>query len=62
MQSFRTEIDAQACNVSYAVMHSYANELFAIDVAGDDLLLAVLKMLNCIKERQQFPKAFESVT
>ena len=37
----------------------YANELFAITVAGDDLLLAVLKLLNCIKDRQQFPKAFE---
>ena len=38
----------------------YANELFAITVAGDDLLLAVLKLLNCIKDRQQFPKAFEN--
>ena len=37
----------------------YANELFAITVAGDDLLLAVLKLLNCIKDQQQFPKAFE---
>ena len=37
----------------------YANELFAITVAGDDLLLAVLKLLNCIKDRQQFPKAFK---
>ena len=37
----------------------YANELFAIKVAGDDLLLAVLKLLNCIKDRQQFPKSFE---
>ena len=37
----------------------YANELFAITVAGDDLLLAVLKLLNCIKDRQQFPKSFE---
>ena len=37
----------------------YANELFAITVAGDDLLLAVLKLLNCIKDRQQFPKSLE---
>ena len=37
----------------------YANELFAITVAGDDLLLAVLKLLNCIKDQQQFPKAFD---
>ena len=37
----------------------YANELFAITVAGDDLMLAVLKLLNCIKDRQQFPKSFE---
>ena len=37
----------------------YANKLFAMDVAGDDLLLAVLKLLNCIKDKQQFPKAFE---
>ena len=26
----------------------YANELFALEVAGDDLLLAVFKLLNCI--------------
>ena len=37
----------------------YANELFAITVAGDDLLLAVLKLLNSIKDQQQFPRAFE---
>ena len=37
----------------------YANELFAITVAGDDLMLAVLKLLNCIKDRQQLSKSFE---
>ena len=30
----------------------YANELFAITIAGDDLLLAVLILLNSIKDRQ----------
>ena len=36
----------------------YANELFTLHVAGEDLQLALLKMLNLIKEKQQFPKAF----
>ena len=35
----------------------YANELFMISIAGDDLQLAVLKLLNMIKDKQQFPKA-----
>ena len=37
----------------------YANELFMLSVAGDDLLLAVLKLLNKIKEKQEFPDALE---
>ena len=35
----------------------YANKLFMLSVAGDDLQLAVLKMLNVIKDKQQFPEA-----
>ena len=35
----------------------YANELFMLSVAGDDLQLALLKMLNVIKDKQQFPEA-----
>ena len=35
----------------------YANEMFMLSVAGDDLQLAVLKLLNMIKEKQQFPEA-----
>ena len=35
----------------------FANELFMLKVAGDDLLLAVLKLLNKIKEKQEFPEA-----
>ena len=37
----------------------YANEIFTLSVAGSDLLLALLKMLNRIKQSQQFSKAFE---
>ena len=37
----------------------YANELFTLSVAGDDLQMAVLMLLNEVKEKQQFPKAFE---
>ena len=37
----------------------YANELFMLSVAGDDLLLAVLKLCNKIKQKQTFPKALE---
>ena len=37
----------------------YANELFALSVAGDDLQLAVLKLMNLIKQKQMFPKNFE---
>ena len=35
----------------------YANEVFMLSVAGDDLQLAVLKLLNIIKDKQQFPEA-----
>ena len=37
----------------------YANELFTLSVAGDDLQKAVLKLMNLIKQKQIFPKAFE---
>ena len=37
----------------------YANELFTLSVAGDDLQMAVLMLLNEVKAKQQFPKAFE---
>ena len=35
----------------------YANEIFMISVAGEDLQLAVLKMCNIIKEQPCFPEA-----
>ena len=35
----------------------YANKIFMISVAGDDLQLAVFKLLNLIKDKQQFPEA-----
>ena len=38
----------------------YANELFTISVAGDDLLEALLKLLNMIKDRQEYPKALSN--
>ena len=37
----------------------YTNELFTLTVAGSDLKLALLKLLNLIKDKQQFPQAFE---
>ena len=37
----------------------YANELFMLSVAGDDLQLAVLNFMNLIKKKQQFPKLLE---
>ena len=40
----------------------YANELFTLSVAGSDMVLALLKLLNRIKDEQQFPKAFEDCT
>ena len=39
--------------------HGWANELFKEGVAGTDLKLAVLKLMNLIKERQTYPKALE---
>ena len=39
--------------------HGYCNELFKEDVAGDDLKLAVLKLMNRIKKDQIFPKCME---
>ena len=38
----------------------YANELFKKGVAGSDLKLALLKLMNLIKQRQQYPEAMES--
>ena len=37
----------------------YINEIVKEQVAGDDLLLAVLKLMNMIKTKQQYPKTFE---
>ena len=37
----------------------YANEIFKEGAAGTDLVEAVLKLMNLIKERQQFPKVME---
>ena len=30
----------------------YANEIFTLEVVGEDLLVGLLKLLNCIKEKQ----------
>ena len=35
----------------------FANELFTLTVAGQDLFEAVLRVLNLIKEKQRFPEA-----
>ena len=37
----------------------YANEIFHSDVAGGDLKLAILKMMNRIKDEQKYPTALE---
>ena len=37
----------------------FANEIFKDDVAGTDLLKAVLKLMNLMKEKQVFPKVLE---
>ena len=37
----------------------YANKIFKEEVAGTDLLEAVLKIMNMIKNRQQYPKILE---
>ena len=37
----------------------FCNELFKEEVAGNDLLKAVLKLMNLIKEKQTYPKAME---
>ena len=37
----------------------YANEIFRPEVAGDDLQLAILKLMNKIKYDQTYPKALE---
>ena len=39
--------------------HGLANELFKEEVAGTDLKLAVLKLMNTIKKTQKYPEAFE---
>ena len=36
-----------------------ANEIFKPDVAGSDLKLAILKLMNCIKDEQVYPKCLE---
>ena len=37
----------------------HANELFKEEVAGDDMMLAVLKLMNMIKQRLQYPELLE---
>ena len=37
----------------------YANEIFRSEVAGSDLKIAILKLMNKIKETQVFPEALE---
>ena len=39
--------------------YGYANELFRPGTAGEDLKLAILKMMNRIKTEQVFPEAME---
>ena len=36
-----------------------ANQLFKDDTAGSDFKLAILKLMNMIKDRQEYPKAME---
>ena len=39
--------------------YGLANELFMPGVAGDDLKLAILKLMNKIKEEQKYPQCLE---
>ena len=39
--------------------HGLANELFKEGVAGTDLMLAVVKLMNLIKDTQKYPEALE---
>jgi hypothetical protein len=39
--------------------HGFCNELFRPEVAGDDLILALLKLMNRIKTDQVFPECME---
>ena len=39
--------------------HDYTNELFKNDVAGADLKLATLKLMNKIKDQQKIPKCMQ---
>ena len=39
--------------------HGLVNELFKEETAGDDLKLAILKLMNRIKEEQLYPKCLE---
>ena len=39
--------------------YGLANDLFRPGVAGDDLKLAVLKLMNKIKEEQKYPECLE---
>ena len=45
-------------NKSRDALH-YANELFKEGVAGSDLKLALLKFMNLIKDRQEYPEALQ---
>ena len=38
---------------------SYAYEIFKESIAGDDLLQAVLNLMNCIKTQQKYPTALK---
>ena len=37
----------------------YINKIFKPDVCGDDLKLAILKLMNKIKEKQEYPTCLE---
>ena len=36
----------------------YINEIFKPDVCGEDLKLAILKLMNSIKDKQEYPKCY----
>ena len=40
----------------------FPNKLFSESVAGEEILLGVLELMNTIKTKQQYPKSFENVT
>ena len=58
MDELETVLKGLKTNISRDAL-GYLNELFKPDIIGDDLKLAVLKLMNKIKEKQIYPKCLQ---